>query len=128
MTCYRTQRRGAMLLITVLLVGATALTISVNVALRGIHELSAGYAMNKSREALAVADGCAQEALLQLTRNSSYTGATVSINDTVCAIAVTTNGTSKTIDIVAVIDRWTREIRLQLDTTGGISLTEWQEQ
>src|SRR3989344_3195474 len=84
-------REGAMLLLTVLVCGAVALGISMNLAMRSIGELDMGFAGKQSLEALAVADGCVEEALLRLWEDIDYAGGTLDLGDGSCAITVQKN-------------------------------------
>jgi hypothetical protein len=120
------HRPAAMLLTTVLIMGATALTISLSIALRSIGELDMGFAGNQSQEVFAAADGCMEDALRHLWADYSYTGATLTIDDTLCTITVTSVGTRRTVNVTGVLDRWTRRLTAEVDLTGtGVTLREW---
>lgn len=122
------SRPGAMLLITVLIAGAVALTISLNVAMQGIGELSMGLAENQSQETLAVADGCLQESLLRLSRNSGFAGGAMTIGDGNCMVTVTSSGFERTIAVTAALGRWTRKIQARVNLTGSrVVLLEWKQ-
>jgi len=120
------NRPAAMLLTTVLIMGAAALTISLSLALRGIGELDMGFSENQSKETLALADGCVQEALLRLSRNAGYAGGVVSVEDGSCTITVTSAGTQRTISVNATIDRWTRKITARVDIA-SMTLIDWKQ-
>lgn len=124
------SRSGAMLLMTVLVAGAVALTIGLSVALRGIGELDMGFSGNQSLETLAVADGCVQEALLRLSRDSNYAGTTdLSVGEGKCDIAVSGISDDRTVAVDAELDRWTRSVILQIDlSTSPITIVEWSQQ
>jgi hypothetical protein len=118
-----------MLLITVLIVGAVALTIGLSVALRGIGELDMGFAGNRSLEALSIADGCMEEAMIRLWSDYSYTGATLTVGDGTCSITVVNSGTGRTITVSATINKWTRQIRSQVDIgSPKIGVVEWEQE
>ena len=122
------ERPGAMLLLTVMITGAVALTISLHLAFRGMHELDMGFAASQSLEALALAEGCREEALLEILRDPHYEGGTFSLGDGICVITVTGEGTERTIAVTATIERWTRRLLAHIALSGPrIRLLEWRE-
>lgn len=117
-----------MLLLTVMITGAVALTVSLHLALRGMHELDMGFAASQSLETLALAEGCREETLLTLLRDAHYTGGTLSLSDGTCVITVTGEGAERTIAITATIDRWTRRLLARIAVSGPrLRLLEWRE-
>ncbi len=118
-----------MLIITVVVLGAVALAVVFSGALRGLGEMSMGIAETRSKEALAGADACTEEAMLQLTLNTSYAGGTVTIGNTVCTIAVdTSSATLRTITVTAVRDRWTVRLKAVTDISGSRQSLVWWKQ
>ncbi len=79
-----------MLIATMLISSAVALTIGMSIALQGLQGLSMGRSEPKSGEVLAIADGCMEEALLRLSRSSGYQGGTLTYGNGTCEILVTT--------------------------------------
>ena len=123
------NRSGAMLIITVVVLGAVALAVVISGALRGLNEMSMGIAEVRSRESLAGADACTEEAMLRLTLDSSYVGATVTVGSTVCTIAVTSpTATTRSILVTAVRDRWTARVRTVVDLSGARETLTWWRQ
>lgn len=121
-------RQGAMLLITVLICGTVALGISINVALRGISELDMSFAGSQSRKALAIADSCAEEALLRLQEDATYGGGVLGIGDGSCTIITRSDDAERIIDIAATVDRWTRRARVRVNVTGArLRILSWEQ-
>jgi len=128
MTIFTRFRSGATMLLTVLIVGFVALLVTLSTAMRGIGELNMGFAENQSYETLAIADACAQEALLQLSLDDEYTGGTITVGDGTCTITVTTSGTDRTIDVSATIDRWTRKYTVEVNLQNNrVNLRSWEQ-
>ena len=122
------RRNGAMLLLVVLIMGSTALLIAMSTALNGIGEMDMGLGDAQSAEALAIADGCAQEALLRLSRASSYTGAVLSVGDGSCTIAVSDVGGDKDITVTSILDRWERVLSIRVRVSGSrITILSWRQ-
>ena len=117
-----------MLLLTVMITGAVALTISLHLAFRGMHELDMGFAASQALETLALAEGCREETLLALLRDPHHAGGTLSLGDGACVITVTGEGTERTLAIAATIDRWTRHLTARIAVSGPrLRLLEWRE-
>lgn len=109
MTLPLRTRPGMSLVVAVLVVGAVALMVIVGIGLRGTREVSAGAAATGGQQALALADGCAEVALYEITQSATYVGATIGFAGGTCAIAVSGNGTSQaTVTVAATWDKWTR--------------------
>lgn len=77
-----------MLIVTILVTSAVTLAIGMSIALQSLQGLSMGRAEPKSAEALSIADGCMEEALLRLARSSDYEGGTLSFGNGNCVITV----------------------------------------
>ena len=122
------ERPGAMLLLTVIIVGTTALLIALGTAMRGIEELDMGLAEIQSAEALAVAEGCAQEALLRLARDNSYAGATLSVGDGTCTIVVSDVSGNKEVVTTGTVNRWEHTITISVDVSGSsLTILSWRQ-
>ena len=123
-----TSRPGAMMLMTVLVAGAVALTIGLSVALRGIGELDMGIAGSQTLKTFGIAEGCIEEALFQLSHDASYEGGLLSLGDGDCTIDVTSEGSERIINVTATMKRWTRKIEVRVDLAGPqVTILEWQQ-
>lgn len=122
-------RRGQVLLITVLVVGTIVLMVGVGMAQKGIAEISVGLDARQSLRASALADGCADEALLRLSTDHSYQGGSLSSWDGSCAIVVEGTGAGiRTIDVAANMNAWTRKLTIRAELSGGrISILDWKQ-
>ena len=122
------SRPGALLLMTVLVVGSVSLAVALSIALRGIGELQMGYSENQTLETLAIADGCAQEALIRISLDRTYSGGTLSVGDGSCTFTVTSQGTESTIAATATLDRWTRKFTVRTNRIKGHpSILNWEQ-
>lgn len=121
-------RPGVMLLLTILITGAVALTVSIHLALRGIGELDMGFAGSQSQKALSIAEGCLEEALFALSRDPSYAGSELNLGEGSCVIEVTGDGAERQVTARARVDRWVRSVQARVDlSTPSITLREWRE-
>lgn len=81
------RRRGYVLLISVIVIGAVASTIVASLMLLGITASKVGQSFRASTQALELAQACAEVALHSLRQSPSYAGDEVFALDTgVCEI------------------------------------------
>lgn len=122
------SRSGMMLLTTVMIMGAVSLIVAFGIANRSLQEVSIGFGGMQGSRALALAEGCAQEALLQLSRDSGYSGDTLAIHDGTCEIEVTANGSNRTILSSTTVESWTRAVTVDITISGrNITIVNWQQ-
>lgn len=121
-------RPGVMLLLTVLITGAVALTVSIHLALRGIGELDMGFAGSQSQKVFALTEGCLEEALFALSRDPSYGGGELRFGEGACRIEVRGNGAEREMLVRGAIDRWVRKVEVEVDiSTPSVTLLDWRE-
>lgn len=129
--------RGAIALLTILILMAASLVMVSGLSLRGIHGLTIGDTYRRGDEAGGAADGCVDEALRRLRDSASYAGGAVTIGSTTCALTVTDGGGGqRIIHAAATRDSITRHVRavaqvssvvLSGRTVGSLTLTTWEE-
>jgi hypothetical protein len=107
----------AIMLLLVLIILTTITTAVVAIAFSTSRDTTA-YTLGE--QALSVADSGAENAILNILRNSSYTGDTnLPVGDGTVSIVVTTNGTNKTVVSTGTVGTMVRKIELQLTLAGG---------
>lgn len=127
-----TSQRGFAALLTVVIVSAAALTISLGAALLGIGELDLGYTAQKGGAAFAYTEGCLEEALQQLKFDTGYNGGTLSNEDGSCRIQVSGSGTTRTIVVEGNIQgTYYKHLEVGVSLEGleypTITITDWGE-
>jgi acyl-CoA synthetase (AMP-forming)/AMP-acid ligase II len=114
---------GYIALLAVLIIGAAAVAISLTDSQRAalIHQ--------QSKQARAIAVGCAQEALQQIHDNNAFTGTNpVSLGQGSCTYTVTnTGGANRTILSTATVGSVVIKIQVYVTIGSSISITSWQE-
>lgn len=109
--------KGFIALTSILIISAIALAVAVSISLLGIGEARNSLDYKKGREALYLAYGCVDEALLQLKLDETYTGGALSLGNGTCNIVISGVGSEKTIDVEAEIPGTPRFVkRLQAQT------------
>jgi hypothetical protein len=123
------DQRGAAALVVMIVILAMALLVVTSTAFIGVDDLDIGYASELSGDVLLSAESCAEEALIRLSRNSSYAGGSLTVGEAACTITV--SGTpcgSCTIDVAAVGESYTRNVQVGVNVSGStVDIISWQE-
>lgn len=121
------SRPGAAILILVLVVGAVSILIGATLATRSISFLSMGNADVMSRKVLALADGCAEDVLLQLRNDRQYAGGTFLRSEGTCLVSIAGTQESRLLTITATISRWSHVLLITVNlTTPRIAILDWR--
>ncbi len=103
-------KRGVVALITVIIMGASLLTIGLTIAFISQTELVISAGAGRERQALALAMSCLEEASHRLKNNSSYTGGTVPIDGNTCTVTVSGSGGTRTVTASSTVDVYTKGV------------------
>jgi hypothetical protein len=126
------NERGLIALISVLIITAIAIGVSTSSALSGVSASQMILKRVKSDEALALATSCAEEALLRLKNNFTYTLAmreSISFgSDGSCDIVSVSGITEKEIRTEAVRGLQLRRVKIFVSRPGAnLVIDSWQE-
>lgn len=127
------DQRGFATLTTAVIIFFVTLALALSVQFAGIGELQTGFQNNLSSQGFSLADGCLEEAMLRLRRDSAYTGGTLNVGDDSCTIVVTGAGGTRTITSTATINSVVvreieAEISISATPTGNlVTITSWEE-
>ena len=120
------NRKGFLAMSTVLIVSAIVLAIAVSTSLMGIGEGKTGLLHWQGSNALYLAEGCMEDALLKLRANVSYSGGTVTRPEGSCTVTVAGSGTY-TITVTATNITSTRQIQAVATRSGKVAISSWKE-
>ena len=122
------NQKGVVALLIVIIVGASTLIMAISSALLGMGELDLGYTMGRSEETLVLTDGCVEEALLQIKRNTSYIGESLVLSNGSCIISVVSSGSDRIITVVGTVENYNKKIEVTLTLSGNqIIINSWKE-
>lgn len=121
-------RGAAALIVMVIILGVSLLVVSTT-ALIGIGNLSIGFSTQASSGDVLLAESCVEEALVRLTRDNSYTGGSLTVENATCTISVTgTPCGACTVNVSTTENDFTRRIRAGVTITGSnADITSWEE-
>lgn len=114
-------------LVTLLVFSVVALTVATSAVAIMLNVAQATNRIEGNITAVQVAESGAENALLRLLRNPSYTGETLPVGDGTAAITV--SGTNpKIITVVGTLDSHTKTVEVIVTFTNGImTVTSWKE-
>lgn len=121
------KKKGSVsiMLILVVVMLSTITTAAVALAISTTRDTTT-HTMGE--RALSIAESGAENAILRLLRDPSYTGEVDLPIGTGTATIVVTGTTSKTITSTAVVGDYSRAVQVELSNTGGLlSVSSWQE-
>lgn len=123
-------RSGFITLISVLVVGAVGIAISMSLILLGLGSSRTSFAIEQSDQAKALANACAEEALQKIKDSIPYTGTgNLAIGQGSCNYTVTNQGgQNRTITATGAVGTITRKEKIIIDKiTPAIQIVSWQE-
>lgn len=129
-------QQGYIMLISVIIVAAVALAVAVAVVLLGVGATRNSQTVQQSNQALAMANYCAETAIINLQNKLSYGNGTLVVDtltdpddNATCTIAVLGNGNqNRTIQVSGTAGSYRRNIQVGiLRVRPQIQISSWQE-
>lgn len=120
------SKNGFITLISVLLLGAVGLAITVSLLLLGLSSSRTSFSLEQGTETSGIADTCAEDALERLRKNPSFTG-TVSfpLYDGTCSYTISGAGL---VQVTGTKDDFVRRIEITVtQTTPSVVVGAWEE-
>jgi len=126
------KQKGAIALITIIIISAASLLMAYTASILGFRELDTGYVSSKGEEAFSLTDGCVEEALYRLVIDSSYSGGSLSLSNGSCIINVTANGNDRIVAVVGTvsgpIEDYVKRVEVDLTLSGyQVTINSWEE-
>lgn len=125
------NQQGFIAFTSLLVISAVTLAIAVSISLLGISEANTSLGFKKGQETLKIAESCAEEALLRLRDNASYSGGSLNVGNGSCTISISGTGSDRTIDISATLTGppdYVKKIQVTAKRVGNsINIVSWQE-
>ena len=124
--------QGYIALISVVIVSALMLMVAIGLSLRSVSDLELSSAGESAARARALANACAEEAIVKLKGNLSYLGNETIIvdgGDSCTIVAVLGSGnTNRTIETQAVVNTYVKKIQvIILLLRPTLTISSWAE-
>lgn len=104
------KERGAIALMTVIILGVVLLSAGITAAVLGHTELILAGDIDQGTIVRELADLCIEEANFRLKLDNAYAGGTIPINTDTCVVTISGSGTSRTISSTATRGDYSRTI------------------
>jgi hypothetical protein len=127
------NQKGMAALIVVVIIGAATLLIATTASYLGLAQLEAGFSSSKAIETSSVADGCMDETLNRIRRNTSHglitSPISLSLGNGSCIINVVDLGSGqRRVTVAAIVGYYNKKIEEVVTLTGNvITVNSWQE-
>lgn len=122
------RSRGFMAITTVLIISAVVLLIAITVSLTGVNEGQTSFAVDNGEQNLALVEGCAEDYLLKIRANSSFTASNITRPEGTCSITINVGNPNWDITVSSTNSDYQRKVQVKFTrSSSGITLTSWQE-
>lgn len=121
---------GYVTLLSVLVVGAVGVAVSLSLLLLGLGSSRTGFALQQMYQAKALADACAEDALLEIRNATSFTGnGSLTLGQGTCSYTVTSQGgQNRTVTATGMVGSVTRKVKGVLTKVSpNITVASWKE-
>lgn len=127
MKIFLKNQRGAIGILTTLLLSAVLVMMAVTVVLTGISSRANAFVLNESEKVFIAMEGCTEEALIQLSRDDNYNGDSYTVDGVNCTVYVAGSGGNRDLVIDGTKDNLTRDISLSVQIDPNFGIIDWEE-
>lgn len=124
------NQKGATALVLVVIIGAAGLFMARNTSFLVIDDLRIRSLHDANNQALALAEGCAEEVLrrVRLDDDFSASGTVLEYGDGKCEINLEKDGDSRSLIAITTVAGSRKKIQVDfIVEDGGIALESWRE-
>lgn len=123
------NKTGFSAIITIVILSIAGLIMAYSAVLLGLGELEMGYDFGRGGEAMAIADGCMEEALRRIRVDDTYSGGLLNLGNGSCVINVSGSGSNRIVIVKGTVDNYNKKIEADLSLGGGgkIIINSWKE-
>ncbi len=127
MTKIVSNKRGAIGILSALVMGFALVMAALSLVLTGISSRANAFTLSQSENVLISTEGCAEEALVQLSRNHDYSGAALTISGVSCVAAVQGNGDVRDVTITGSRGTITHNLLIRVSFLPSFHITQWSD-
>ena len=128
--CYNKEQNGYIALVSILVVGAVGVAITLSMILLGLGLSRTSFAVEQSNQAKSLANACVEEGLQQIRDSVPFTGSgNLMLGQGTCVYTVTSQGAqNRTITSSGTIGTIIRKVKVVINKINPtITVTSWQE-
>ena len=121
-------RKSYIAFTTLLVLSAIIFLAGVTLTLLSVFQIQQSLSQETGFAAHALAEGCAEDALLSSFNNSDYAGGSKVFPEGTCTISVSKVGNNWVLDVQAAISsRYKKRIRVNILRAGSVQVLSWRE-
>lgn len=127
---HKINNRGYVALISVLIMEAIGLVVSVSMILLGLGFSRTSYTLQETSEARAIADACAEKILQEIYNDENFSGiGSFAVGSGACDYAISNQGAeNRTIDVEGVVGSVIKRVKVIITQINpSIAVASWQE-
>lgn len=125
------MNKGFIALTSILIIGAMVLVISIGVALRSVDEAYMSLGEQEAGRAIALANLCAEQALMKLKNDSNYSGnESIIVEGESCDILAVdgTGNSNRTVRSKSTVSGFTKKVKVEvLQINPEMQINSWEE-
>lgn len=116
-----------MALVSVLIISAVILIITVSAALRSVSEAQVSISNIRKEQEISFLETCIDDALLRLQYDNAIP-ATITVPLGTCTVTSSSVGTTWTITVTGTQNGYTKSIQAVVVRAAPLTITSWKEQ
>ena len=119
------NNRGAIGILTALVMGLALAMAAVTLALTGISSRQNALVLSQSEKTLISTEGCVDEALIQLSRNHAYLGGSLSQDSVACVATVQGSGDTRDVLVTGSHGTISHNLLIRISFVPSFHVTQW---
>lgn len=127
MSFIQINNKGAIGILTTLVLGIVLVMLAVAVVLTGISSRTNAFVFNQSEKTFIGLEGCIEDALVRLSRDNTYAGGMYDVGDVECEAVVSGSGTDRQLTVSGTFDTITRDALLNVQLDPSFGIINWAE-
>ncbi len=127
MTNNQFNNKGAVGLLTTLVLGIILIMLAVTIVLTGISSRTNAFMLNQSEKVFISMEGCAEESLIQLSRDNDYSGGSYEVDGVDCISVISGSDPNRDVTVTGTKDTITRDASLSVQVDPDFAIIRWGE-
>lgn len=120
-------RQGFVAIVTVLMISALVLLVSLSVTVMAISQLQGSLSQTTGEDKWYLTDGCVEDALLKISQSPAYAGGSITRPEGTCKIVLSKTGNVYTLTVNSSSTSYNRTVAVTATRTGTITISNWKE-
>jgi len=124
---YLPSNKGAIGILTTLVLGIVLVMLATMAVLTGISSRTNAFVFNQSEKTFIGMEGCIEDALVRLSRNNAYGGGLYDVGDVECEAVVSGADPTRQVIVTGTRDTIVRDAVLSVQLDPDFGIIEWNE-